>query len=133
MHSQIAKPEIPRHNPDRYRGKNLLFLLLATGVPAGFLYLRLVFGYVALTDHRTLAPSTSFIWAANLSLLLFFIAQLISAWYLQRLLKRPVTLAGYFLQYVAVLIGCLLVSVTAAVLLEAFGYEFVLRMRTSKY
>ncbi len=113
---------------DRYRGKNLFFLLLAIGTPAAFLYLRVVFEYAAGGSHLTSAPCKGLLWTSNLSLVFFFIAQLICARYVQRLLKPPVTWPGRALQYVAVLLLCALFSITGAVLLEAFGYAFLLRV-----
>jgi len=117
-----------RHDLTRYQGKNLLRLLLAICLPAGILYLRLVLG-LAATDTRV--TSVQFIWlnrASTLALIMFFAVQLICARYIQRLLKLRQTALGKFLQYGAVLLLCIFFSLTGAVILEAFGFNFFLRV-----
>ncbi len=117
----------PRRNSGQYRGKKLAFLLLALCVPAALLYARLVLG-LAATDTRV-RPAQS-LWLARWSvaaLILFFAVQIISATYLQRLLPRPRTKLGISVQYAAVLIGCILFSLTGAITLEAFGFDLFLR------
>jgi hypothetical protein len=71
-------------------------------------------------------------WSSNIALALFFLLQLFSARYIQRLLKPRTTVSGVALQYLAVLLLCGLLSVTGAVLLEAFGYTFFLRLRNAQ-
>ncbi len=133
MPPQATESDVPRHSPERYRGKNLLFLLLAIGVPGAFLYLRLVFEYAAAEGRFTSAPSGGLLWAGNVALGGFFVAQLISARYVQGMFKRPATWPGNALQYVGVLLLCGLFSATGAVLLEAFGYALLLRVKGSRY
>lgn len=101
---------------EHYRGKNLLRLLLALAIPAGVLYLRVVFEYLRL------------LYWSDVALGLFFLVQLIAARYLQRFFRPAVTMLGGVLQYGgAVLLG-LFCSVTGAVMLEGFGYNFFLRV-----
>ncbi len=118
------------HAAEKYQGKRLLHLVLAICLPAALLYLRLVCG-LAATDTR-IAPRQS-LWLTRFStaaLLLFFIAQLASAHYVQRLLHPRQTAAGNTLQYLAVLAFCILLSLTGAVVLEAFGFDLFLRAAT---
>lgn len=102
------------------------------GAPAGLLYLRLVLGYVAIESRVSRLQSGWLTWLSNIALIVFFVVQLVSARYIQHLLKPRVTAAGMALQYVAVLLLCILLSVTGAVLLEGFGYTFFLHMRDSR-
>ena len=122
----------PRHDLSRYQGKNLLYLLLAICVPAGLLYLRLVLGLVATARQVTPAQS---IWLNRASigvLVLFFLAQLVCARYIQRLLKLRRTAIGRVLQYGAVLLLCVFFSLTGAVMLEAFGFNVFLRVAVTR-
>ena len=101
---------------EQYQGKNLLRFLLALAIPTGLLYLRVVFEYIRL------------LYWSDAALGLFFVAQLIAARYLQRFFRPAVTKLGGALQYAgAVLLG-LFCSVTGAVMLEGFGYNFFLRV-----
>ena len=121
------RPAERRHHPARYQGKNLAYLLLAICFPAGLLFLRLLFG-VAATDTR-ITPRQS-AWFGGLSyvaLALFFLAQLICARYLQRLLRPRSSLPGKSLQYVLVLLMGLVFSLTGAIMLESFGLNLFLR------
>jgi hypothetical protein len=100
---------------EHYRGKNLLRLLLALAIPTGLLYLHVVFEYLRLAYY------------SEAVLGLFFVVQLIAARYLQRLFQPAASKLGRALQYGgAVLLG-LFCSVTGAVMLEGFGYNFFLR------
>jgi hypothetical protein len=124
MHDNEEKP---RHSAERYQGKRLLYLVLAICLPAALLYLRIVCG-IAATDSRIAISQT--VWLARLSmaaLLLFFIAQLASARYVQRLLQPRQTPVGNALQYLAVFGFCMLFSLTGAIILEAFGFNVFLR------
>lgn len=124
----MQSPEPSLHTV-RYAGKNLLFLLLAIGAPAALLYLRLVFGYVVSEGELQHGRTQWLSWASNAALALFVLALPLSAAYVQRLLKQRTTLPAIVLQYVAVLLLCGLLSLSGAVLLEAFGYNFFLRAR----
>lgn len=120
------------HDPERYRGKNLLLLLIAIGAPAGLLYLRLIFAYTASQGQLTANQVVWLSWASNIALALFFVVQLIAARYVQRLLKPRISPLALALQYVAVLLLCGLLSLIGAVLLEGFGYYLFLRVRTAR-
>jgi hypothetical protein len=125
-------PPAPKHHAERYQGKRLFYLVLAICVPAALLYLRLVCG-IAAADSRV-APEQS-LWLERLStgaLLLFFVAQLACARYLQRLLQPRQTALGNVLQYLAVLAFCTLLSLTGAIVLEAFGFNLFLRAGASR-
>ncbi len=121
-----------QHSPKNYRGRNLLFLLLAVGAPAGILYSRLVFGYVASESRVSSSQIQWLSWLSNIALVLFFVVQLICARYVQRLLKTRATLPGRALQYVGVLLLCTLLSMAGTVLLEVFGYTLFLRVRNAR-
>jgi len=102
------------------------------GAPAALLYLRLVFGYIASQSQLPPAHSHWLSWSSNAALVLFFVVQLLSARYVQRLLKARSSFPGIALQYVGVLLLCGLLSICGAVLLEAFGYNFFLRVRHAR-
>lgn len=92
------------------------------------LYLRLVLGFAAADTRVTSAQSTWLNRASIMALIVFFAVQLICARYIQRLLKLRQTAIGKFLQYVAVLLLCIFFSLTGAMMLEAFGFNFFLRV-----
>jgi hypothetical protein len=124
MHHSDPKP---RHSVERYQGKRLLGLVVAICLPAALLYLRLVCG-IAATDSR-ITPRQS-IWLTRVSiaaLLLFFVVQLACARHLQRLLQPRQTPVGNAVQYLAVFSFCILLSLTGAIILEAFGFDAFLR------
>jgi hypothetical protein len=139
MHHSDEKPRVAalspnaesgqpaKHTTERYQGKRLFYLVLAICVPAALLYLRLVCG-IAATDSRV-SPGQS-LWLERLSigaLMLFFVGQLTCARYLQRLLQPRQTAVGNTLQYLGVLTFCTLLSLTGAIILEAFGFNVFLR------
>jgi hypothetical protein len=130
-HPEAVQPP-PQHRAENYRGRNLLFLLLAIGAPAGILYLRLVFGYVASESRVSSSQIEWLSWLSKIALVLFFGVQLICARYVQRLLKPRATVPGSALQYVGVLLLCTLLSIAGTVLLEVFGYTFFLGMRNAR-
>ena len=101
---------------EHYRGKNFLRLLLALAIPTGLLYLRVVFEYMRLVSY------------SEAVLGLFFVVQLIAARYLQCFFRPAVTKLGGVLQYGAAVLFGLFCSVTGAVMLEGFGYNFFLRI-----
>ena len=120
--------ESSRHDLSRYQGKNLLYLLLAICLPAGLLYIRLVLG-LAATDTRVMPTQSIWLNRASIcALILFFLAQLVCALYVQRLLKLRQTAIGRVLQYGAVLLLCVFFSLTGAIMLEAFGFNVFLRV-----
>ena len=115
------------HNPERYRGKNLAYLLLALCAPAAFLFLRIVLALTA-ADNRVTTRQAH--WLSNFSyvaLVLFFLAQAASAGYLQRLLAPSRSFFGRLLQYCLALVFGLLFSIAGAIMLEAFGLNVFLR------
>ncbi len=99
-----------------YQGKNLLRLLLALAIPTGLLYLRIVFEYIRL------------LYWSDAALGLFFVVQLIAARYLQQLFRPAASKLGSVLQYGGAVLFGLFCSVTGAVMLEGFGYNFFLRV-----
>ena len=113
---------------EQYQGKNLLRLLLALAIPTGLLYLRVVFAVAASERNVSHAEYVRVLYCSEAALGLFFVVQLIAARYLQRFFRPAVTKLGGALQYAgAVLLG-LFCSVTGAVMLEGFGYNFFLRV-----
>lgn len=113
---------------EHYQGKNLLRLLLALAIPTGLLYLRVVFAVAAGAGGVNHAEYVRLLYCSDAALGLFFVVQLIAARYLQRFFRPAVTKLGSALQYGgAVLVG-LFCSVTGAVMLEGFGYNFFLRV-----
>jgi len=119
--------ESHRHDLNRYQGKNLLRLLLAICLPTGILYLRLVLGLAATGTRVTPAQSAWLNRGSIFALTVFFAVQLICARYIQRLLKLRQTAMGSFLQYAAVVLLCIFLSLTGTIILEAFGFNFFLR------
>ena len=118
----------PRHDPTRYQGKNLLYLLLAICLPTGLLYLRLVLGLAATNTRVTPAQAIRLNRASICALIVFFVVQLICARYVQQLLKLRQTVIGKALQYGTVLLLCVFFSLTGAIILEAFGFNVFLRI-----
>jgi hypothetical protein len=111
----------------QYQGKRLFYLMLAICLPAALLYLRLVLG-LAASDSRVdpLASARLNRWSLA-ALGLFFIAQLLCARYLQRLLPAKPSHFSNALQYTLALALGILFSLTGAVMLEAFGLNLFLR------
>ena len=117
-----------RHDLTRYQGKNLLYLLASICLPAGLLYLRLVFGLAATDTRVTPAQSAWLNRVSTFVLVVFFLVQLFCARYVQHLLNPRRTQIGKAFQYLGVLVLCLFFSVTGTVMLEAFGFNFFLRL-----
>ena len=110
-----------------YQGTSLLYLLLALLGPAGLLYLRIVLG-LAATDSRVGPNATIWLTRGSLvALILFFIAQALGTIYIQRLFPTARSRTGRVIQYLGVLAFCILFSLTGAISLEAFGFDFFLR------
>lgn len=115
-----------RHS-SRYEGKNLLRLLLAMGVPAVILYLRIVF---AIAGARTATGSQARLWLEGGSyavLAVFLVVQALCARYVQRLLRPASNRLRDALQYAGVFAMCVFFSVSGAIACEAFGYAVFLR------
>ena len=112
----------------RYQGKQLFSLMLAMCVPAALLYIRLVLGLAASEMPVTPAQANALNRWAVVALTLFFVAQFVAARYVQRMLPRPSGRVRDALQYVGVLLMCLLFSLTGAIVLEAFGWNLFLRV-----
>ena len=124
-----AKPR--RHDRSRYEGKNLLRLLLALGLPAFILYLRIVFLFAADTAGSNHGPGVWLVRASYLVLLIFVIVQAFCARYVQRLLQPAKTRLLDALQYLAIFAMCVFFSITGAIACEAFGYNLFLRVAQS--
>ena len=122
-----------RHSAEhtaRYQGRQLLSLMLAVCLPAALLYIRLVLALAAGSTRATPAQAAMLNRASLAVLLVFFVAQLLCARYLQSLFpRRPPTRLRNVLEYVAALLMGLLFSLTGAIVLEAFGWNVFLRMR----
>ncbi len=89
--------------------------------------MRLILG-LAASDSRV-GPKQS-LWLARLSnvaLILFFSVQVVCARYVQNLLPARKSRVGKAGQYAAVLAICILLSLTGAIILEAFGLNVFLR------
>ena len=111
----------------KYQGKQLLSLMLAICLPAALLYIRLVLALAAGSSHATQAQSAALNGWSLAVLLVFFAVQLVCSRYVQRLFPIPRSRFKEGLQYVGVLLLCLLFSLTGAILLEAFGWNLFLR------
>lgn len=112
---------------EQYQGKRLGYLLLALCLPAGLLYVRLVFG-LAATDSRLDASQTLLFGRLSLvALVTFFVAQAVCALYVQRLFPVKRSAAAKALQYAGALVFGVLFSLAGAITLEAFGFATFLR------
>ena len=127
----VAAANPPRHYRSRYEGKNLLRLLLALGVPAFILYLRIVFLFAADTAGLSHAPGVWLVRASYLVLFIFVIVQAFCARYVQKLLRPAKTRLRDALQYLAIFAMCVFFSITGAIACEAFGYNLFLRVAQS--
>jgi hypothetical protein len=112
---------------EHYQGKNLAYLLLALCLPAGLLYLRLVFGLAASDSRLSRTQNSLFENLALAALVAFFVAQILSAFHIQRLVPHPRTAIGKAAGFVAALLVGILFSLTGAITLEAFGFASFLR------
>lgn len=113
----------------RYQGKNLVYLLMSICVPAGLLFLRLMFGVAATSSSATPLQALWLNRTANAAWVLFLIAQLAGAYYMKRMLPEKKSQLIQALQYAGVLVMGLCFSVCGAVLLEGFGYNLWLRVK----
>jgi hypothetical protein len=116
------------HGRSAYQGGNLLRLLLAFGVPAFVLFLRIVLA-IAASSSRVTTGQVAWLNRASYAILpVFFVLELFCARYVQRLLRPARTPVVSALQYVGVLALCLFFSVCGAIGCEAFGYALFLRV-----
>ena len=116
------------HDRSAYQGRNLLRLLLAFGVPAFLLFLRIVLA-IAASDWRVTAGQVAWLNRASYAILaVFFVLELFCARYVQRLLRPARTPLVNALQYLGMLALCLFFSICGAVACEAFGYAFFIRV-----
>ncbi|HLH04087.1 MAG TPA: hypothetical protein VKX25_15080 [Bryobacteraceae bacterium] len=90
--------------------------------------MRIVLGVTASETPMPRAQSAVLNRWAAVMLVFFFLAQLIAAAYVQRLFPRPAHRIWTALQYIGVLLLCILFSLTGAIVLEAFGWNFFLRV-----
>ena len=117
-----------RHDPARYQGKSLAYLLLAMFVPAGALFLGMVFEFATSETRLTPAQFRYFSYAFQGAYLLFIPIQLISAFHLQRMFPARRSVPAKVLQYCAALLIGTLLSTTEAVMLMGFGSNLFLRV-----
>ena len=127
----VAAAQRSKHDRSRYEGKNLLRLLLALGLPAFILYLRIVFLFAADTAGSTHGPGIWLVRASYLVLIIFVIVQAFCARYIQKLLTPVNTRLLDALQYLAIFAVCVFFSITGAIACEAFGYNVFLRVAQS--
>lgn len=97
-------------------------------LPAALLYLRILLGTVAgYSRGLTSVQLGRLTLSSNLALAAFVVVQVLCAGYIQRLVPPRRTSMARLFQYVAVLALCVLLSVTGAVLFEAFGVTLLIR------
>src|SRR5690349_1553430 len=118
------------HDRSRYQGKRLARLLTVLIVPALILYMRVVLAIVA---GRAGANAGAISRISDVLLVPFCAVQAGCAWYLSKLLKKPGGRVREALQYGGVLVMCIFCSITGAIVLEAFGYNLVVRVLGSRY
>ena len=113
----------------RYQGKRLLYLLAAMFLPAAFLYLSIVFSLTAQKSSETARQQLWMLCLAFSALAIFVPAQLFSARYIQTILRPRASRAGKLVQYLAVLAMSLVISLIAVLVLEAAGFNLLIRSR----
>lgn len=92
------------------------------------LYLRILLGTIAgYTAQPSPAQLARFTLLSNAALVAFFVVQVFCAGYIQRLVPPRRSPVAKALQYFAVLLLCIGLSVTGAVLFEAFGVAVLVR------
>jgi uncharacterized membrane protein len=120
----------PLHDKTNYQGRKLALLLVAVAVPVLFYYLRLAMAFAAT---RAGAGSSASLWlmrGSTAALVLFFVAQLAGAWYLRRLFRRPRSSLSRGLQIAGIAVIGGAFSIGAAVLIESFALEMLIRTRS---
>jgi hypothetical protein len=113
----------------QYEGKNLLRIVLAMILPAFLLYLRLV---ASVAYDRTTPESAArgpLLHAQTILLIAFVIVQILSAIPMAKLFGAARNQFVRVLQYLGALAFGTFFSICAAVLLQAFGYQFLLRVK----
>jgi hypothetical protein len=119
----------PLHDKTNYQGRKLALLLLALAVPVLFYYFRLALAFAAA---RAGAGSEAYAWlmrGSTSALMMFFPSQLASAWYLRRLFRKPQSPVVRAAQIAGIATICGAISIGAALLLESFAYEMLIRSR----
>lgn len=127
------QPSGSKHDPTRYRGRNLFYLLLAFAIPAIVLYLRVVLAIAASRVGVTRREYVGLMNGSYGALAAFFLVQFLAARYVQRFLRPARTRLGAAVQYVGVFILCTLCSVCGAIAFEAFGYNLFVRVVEKRY
>lgn len=120
----------PLHDKTNYQGRKLAALLLAIAVPAFLYYFRIALAFAAARARTESAASLWLMRSSTAALVLFFVAQLAAAWYLRRLFRRPRSVPAQALQVTGIVVVCGAISIGAAVLLESFAYELLIRTRS---
>ena len=118
-----------RQDITRYQGKRLLYLLAAMFVPAALLYLSIVFSLAASRPAEKFQQQIWMLRFALMSLAFFVPVQLAAAGYIQTILRRRASRIGKVLQYLAVLGLSLIISFIATLVLEAAGFNLLMRSR----
>ena len=116
-----------RLDRSRYQGKNFALLIVATCAPAAVLYLRLVIEVVAEHGHVSSGVARTLGTTSVVILVLFCCVQLVCAAYLQRLIKPGTTALTKAFRFTGALLIGLLISITGAIMLEAFGINVLIR------
>jgi uncharacterized membrane protein len=114
------------HGRSRYEGKALFQLLLALGIPSLILFFSLTAVFAASETQVTPHQFRGLILASRIFSAIFFVVQLLCARYVQKLLKVQTSKIKGVLQYLAVLVLCLFISVTASIACQSFGYRVYL-------
>jgi amino acid transporter len=123
-------PEVPAAADDHrshYQGRNFLRLLLAMGLPVFVLYCRIVASIAAERSRSSPSVHSALLRTESVCLILYFVVQLVCAVQLQKMFRKPANRGIYVLQYLGALLIGVLFSVCSAAVLEAFGYELLLR------
>ncbi|MGC2657512.1 MAG: hypothetical protein WA324_06015 [Bryobacteraceae bacterium] len=117
----------PLHDKTNYQGAKLARLLAALAIPTFLYYARLA---LAVAASRAGIGTPAFLWLMRSStavLVLFFGAEIVAALYLRRLFRAPKSTLGRVVQVGAIAAVCGALSIGAAVLLESFAYEMLIR------
>ena len=98
-------------------------------VPAAFLYLSIVLSVTASKFSEIAQQQLWMLRLALFALAIFVPVQLIAARYIQTTLRPRITRIGKSLQYLAVLLMSLVISFIAVLVLEAAGFNLLIRSR----
>ena len=125
----VSRSTRPPRDPNKYRGRNLLWLLGLLGVPAPVLYLAIAFAVVASESPMSQSRSAALLVASNNAFFAFAAVQLAAAWFIFKRFARPLpTKASNALAFMGLIIFCTCCSVVSAVMLEAFGFAILARL-----